>query len=206
MQKIKNLFLIVVLLMSSIILFGQNEHDHYLQTAVIRLLEGKCEKAGANYNVYKEMTGKTDLEFEGMIKDCKEGVPTKITGQIDTVRVEYDVYKNNEKGVKIYVSFHTRNMLHVNGVVIAHFDGDVLKGRHRHPETGDRRIESAESFKPSYRASRYEGFELFMPYDEFDLPSGKHDLKFEIIIAEYSVEKGIVIAMSENLYITYTKP
>lgn len=207
MQKIKNLSSIMVLLICSITLFGQSEHDHYLQTAVIRLLEGKCERAGANYNVYKEMTGKTDLELEGMMKSCKEGVPTRITAKVDSVWWE-NGKQGEERGMKIHVKFETDNMLHVNGMVCAYFhlsDGTALNDINEHYRTGNKTVATGKSFKPPYKGSAYKDFDLFIPYDEFHLPSGKHDLKFRVAIVEFSTEEGIFMAWSEYIHITYSK-
>lgn len=50
-------------------LSAQN-YESYLQKAYSALEEGEIEIAQSSYNVYKKMTGKTDLDFETLIKDA----------------------------------------------------------------------------------------------------------------------------------------
>ena len=63
-----------ILLLFSTLLFAFNlsaqNYDYYLQKAYSALEEGKIEVAQSSYNIYKKMTGKTDLDFETLIKDA----------------------------------------------------------------------------------------------------------------------------------------
>ena len=63
-----------ILLLFSTLLFAFNlsaqNYDYYLQKAYSALEEGKIEVAQSSYNIYKKMTGKTDLDFEILIKDA----------------------------------------------------------------------------------------------------------------------------------------
>ena len=63
-----------ILLLFSTLLFAINlsaqNYDYYLQKAYSALEEGKIEVAQSSYNIYKKMTGKTDLDFETLIKDA----------------------------------------------------------------------------------------------------------------------------------------
>ena len=65
-----------ILLLFSTLLFAFNlsaqNYDNYLQSAYTALEEGKFEVAQSSYNIYKKMTGKTDLDFETLLKDKSE--------------------------------------------------------------------------------------------------------------------------------------
>lgn len=66
----KKFLLLLGTLLCTINLSAQN-YDSYLQNAYSALEEGKIEVAQSSYNVYKKMTGKTDLDFETLIKDAE---------------------------------------------------------------------------------------------------------------------------------------
>ena len=65
-----------ILLLFSTLLFAFNlsaqNYDSYLQKAYSALEEGKIEVAQSSYNIYKKMTGKTDVDFETLLKDKSE--------------------------------------------------------------------------------------------------------------------------------------
>lgn len=65
-----------ILLLFSTLLFTFNlsaqDYDNYLQSAYTALEEGKIEVAQSSYNIYKKMTGKTDSDFEILLKDKKD--------------------------------------------------------------------------------------------------------------------------------------
>ena len=77
MNKIKTLIIALALLSftHTQIVYAQ-DYDFYLQKARQRLAEGDCSRAEASYNTYKEMTQNIDKEFEGRLRECKEGVRT----------------------------------------------------------------------------------------------------------------------------------
>lgn len=63
-----------ILLLLSVLLFTLNlsaqNYDSYLQKAYSALGEGKIDVAQSSYNIYKKMTGRTDSDFEALIKDA----------------------------------------------------------------------------------------------------------------------------------------
>lgn len=62
-----------ILLLLNVLLFTFNlsaqNYDSYLQKAYSALEDGKIEVAQSSYNIYKKMTGRTDLDFETLLKD-----------------------------------------------------------------------------------------------------------------------------------------
>lgn len=65
-----------ILLLFSTLLFAFNlsaqnyDSDYYLRQAYSALEEGKIEVAQSSYNIYTKMTGRTDLDFETLLKDA----------------------------------------------------------------------------------------------------------------------------------------
>lgn len=67
----KKILLLFSTLLCALNLSAQN-YDSYLQRAYTALEEGKIEVAQSSYNIYKKMTGKTDVDFETLLKDKSE--------------------------------------------------------------------------------------------------------------------------------------
>lgn len=65
----KKILLLFCTLLCAFNLSAQN-YENYLQKAYSALEEGKIEVAQSSYNIYKKMTGKSDLDFETLIKDA----------------------------------------------------------------------------------------------------------------------------------------
>lgn len=70
---IKKILLLFGTLLFAFNLSAQNyDGDYYLRQAYSALEEGKIEVAQSSYNVYKNATGKTDVDFETLLKDKSE--------------------------------------------------------------------------------------------------------------------------------------
>lgn len=69
----KKILLLFGTLLFAFNLSAQNyDGDYYLRQAYSALEEGKIEVAQSSYNVYKNATGKTDVDFETLLKDKSE--------------------------------------------------------------------------------------------------------------------------------------
>lgn len=66
-EIMKKILLLLGVLLFTLNLSAQN-YDSYLQKAYSALEKGRIEIAQSSYNVYKKMTGKSDLDFETLIK------------------------------------------------------------------------------------------------------------------------------------------
>ncbi len=72
-KRIKLALVALVLLFSSGVISAQGNYNYYLQYARKHLDNGDCIRAAINYNMYKEMTLKTDSEIERRIEKCSSG-------------------------------------------------------------------------------------------------------------------------------------
>lgn len=90
-----------ILLLFSTLLFAFNlsaqNYDNYLQKAYSALEEGKIEVAQSSYNIYKKMTGRTDLDFETLIKDAVKNDWSKLCYIVDLGNGEYLVAQKKVK-------------------------------------------------------------------------------------------------------------
>lgn len=84
----KKLLLLFCTLLCTFNLSAQN-YENYLQKAYSALEEGKIEVAQSSYNIYKKMTGKTDLDFETLIKDADVNAWKKLCYIIDCGNGKY---------------------------------------------------------------------------------------------------------------------
>ena len=72
MKTIRLFVLTLALLVFTPIVYAQ-EYDFYLQKARQRIAEGDCEGAQRSYNVYKDLSKKTNNEIERQIENCQGG-------------------------------------------------------------------------------------------------------------------------------------
>ena len=63
-------------------LYSQTAND-YLNMVKTKLKEGNCESAQRCYNVYKQLSNKTDVFVETQIKNCNDGIKYQDENQYD---------------------------------------------------------------------------------------------------------------------------
>lgn len=62
-----------------------NDYSSYLNQAWSCVNSGNCDGAQRNYNVYKELTGMTNLKIEQVIDECKNG-KNKVTENVNNMK------------------------------------------------------------------------------------------------------------------------
>ena len=72
MKTLRLFVLTLTLLVFTPIVYAQ-DYDFYLQKARQRIAEGDCEGAQRSYNVYKDLSKKTNNEIERQIENCQGG-------------------------------------------------------------------------------------------------------------------------------------
>ena len=113
---------------------------------------------------------------------------TNKRGEFTNIRLEHNVIKNDVKGMNVIVDFSVTGMKGKEGLCVVYFydkDGNEVKA---YPNSGygtaSGQLAESERIAPRYEASQYDDFTLFVPYSEFDIPSGKNDLKCDCAIFE----------------------
>lgn len=72
-QKFRFVLGTLILLLSSGVVCAQGNYSYYLQYAKKHLDNGDCIRAKINYDMYVEMTDRTDREIERRIYECSSG-------------------------------------------------------------------------------------------------------------------------------------
>lgn len=117
-----------------------------------------------------------------------------VTVQFDGVTVDYNIEENGQKGMLMKTTFSVTGMKDRDGYLAIHFqkrDGTPIsaKGEQKYRDVNGN-LAAFHEIKPDYDDTEYNNLELFLPYDELNLPVGKHDLKMDFDLLD---GKGVQI-------------
>ncbi|MGE5409563.1 MAG: dynamin family protein [Clostridiales bacterium] len=170
--------------------------------------DGNTLTINCSANTDEERTDYFNIESDGCthkINISQSADLTRPSASIEKVWVDYDVWDGDRKGLNIHVKFEISNLKNVPCECNAYFSysgGDKLKDFNDMYHSSDGQVCVSKNFKPTYDASIYEDFQIFMPTSELHMASGVHNLKFEIQIFS---EGGTPLADSEDQFFTLTK-
>lgn len=125
--------------------------------------------------------------------------------RFDNLWVDYDVTENGKLGMRIHTKFSTTNMKNVSAYVALYFsksDGTTLKSTVSGFSSSTGQLAIYKSIKPQYDKADFNDIQLFMPYAEIVVPSGKNNLKIE---ANLIYEKGGIIKKFKEHFFDLTK-
>lgn len=122
---------------------------------------------------------KYDFEY------TKPGIPTIESGtwataEFENLWVDYDVTENNLKGMRVHVKCTLKDLKNIDCYLALYFEkknGEILKSSKTAYSSTTGQLAVYKSLKPSYDEAVYNDLQLFIPYNEFNLTSGRHDLK-----------------------------
>jgi hypothetical protein len=106
-----------------------------------------------------------------------------VTVKFDGINVDYNVRQNGKLGMKMTVNFTVTGLKDKDSYLAIHFqtrDGDSLPANPGDYRDVKGNLAAFQTLKPDYDETLYKDLELFMPYDEFDLPAGRHELKMDV--------------------------
>ena len=126
----------------------------------------------------------------------------------DKLWIDYDVFDNNVKGMKIHVKFTAYGMKDMNAYLAIYFQTDDenatwLKDKNSKYNSSDGYVAVYRSIKPQYDPAVYNDLDVFMPYSELDLDPGEYDLALDVKVIYNS---GGLISKLTTHYFEYTKP
>ena len=147
--------------------------------------------------IYKEggvLSKLTTYDFEY----TKPGSPTIVTGTWATaifgdLWVDYDVTENNLKGMRVHVKCTLKDLKGIECYVGLYFqkkDGEWLKNNNTGFKSTTGNLAVFQLLKPNFDEADYNDLKLFIPYSEFKLSTGRHDLK---MIADIIYQNGDII-------------
>jgi len=114
-------------------------------------------------------------------------VPSNVKVKFNKTWVDYNVTEDGEKGMRIHVKFDVTNMQGVDSYVLVYFqkdDGTSLTTGSSVYGSNDGRVVAKKALKPGFATTVYNDLDVFMPYNELNLSSGKYDLKMDIDLAD----------------------
>lgn len=110
---------------------------------------------------------------------------TKVDATFDEMKVDYNVTENGKKGMMLHVSFGVKNMKDIDGYLAVYFkrkNGEKIDGVGTPYISKSGELAVYKSIKPAYQDAVYKDLKIFMPYDQFNIGSGKFDLKMDVDI------------------------
>ena len=140
----------------------------------------------------KSVTPKTTPTKESKTPALEENDPD-VTVKFDGVDVDYNVTEDGRKGMRMSVNFTVTGMKGKDSYLAIHIqtrDGDPLPANPGDYRDVKGNLAAFQTLKPDYDDTEYTGLELFLPYDEIDLPVGRHELRMDFDLLD---GKGIAI-------------
>lgn len=102
---------------------------------------------------------------------------------LDRIWVDYDVTENRKKGMRVHVKLNVKNMVGVESYLAVYFEkqnGEKLYSDNDAYRSKGGQTAAYKTLNPPYPSSDYNDVVFFMPYEEFNLPQGAHDLKVHV--------------------------
>ncbi len=125
--------------------------------------------------------------------DDTETEDPNVTVDFDGVNVAYNVRDGGRSGMRITSNFTVNGMKESDSYLAIHFqtkDGDPLLAKQGSYRDVKGKLAAFKSLKPKFDKTEYKDLEVFMPYDEFTLPAGRHDLRMDIDLLD---GKGLLV-------------
>jgi hypothetical protein len=111
------------------------------------------------------------------------GAPgNKITATFKDLWIDFDVYENSQKGMKIHAKLSVSSMKNIEGYLACYFekkDGTRLTSTNSTYRSKTGQLAVYKSITPAYDQTDYNDISVFMPYSAFDLSAGRNDLKID---------------------------
>jgi hypothetical protein len=115
--------------------------------------------------------------------DFKNPKPSTTTSDIivtfDKVWIDYNVKKDNELGMRVHAKFTVENMKNVESQLVFYFEkqnGEKLYSDNPEYASAGGHTAVYRELLPKYPVTVFNDLDLFVPYDEFNLPKGEHNL------------------------------
>jgi len=130
---------------------------------------------------------------------------SSVTAKFDSVWIDYNVTEKSQLGLRIHTKFSVTNMKAQDGSLRIYFqkaDGTSLKSSDGNYESELGNVAAFNDIKPGYDVTDYKDLATFMPYSEFHLGVGKHNLKMDIDLID---DDGNLIQHLTFYEFVYTK-
>ncbi len=115
------------------------------------------------------------------------------------VWVDYNKTEAGELGMWIHLKFEVTKMKDVDSYAIVYFqksDGTALSNGTGEYQSKDGDVAVKKALKPGFDPTVYEDLQLFMPYSQLNLTTGKYNLKMDIDLVDE--DEGMIKHMGYN--------
>lgn len=127
----------------------------------------------------------------------------KITATIENVDVQHNVSRRGSNGMAVLLTFTTENAQGRTGIaaVAVYSDAGIpLKAYNDDYRAENGTLAAWETYTPPDMSSRYEGAEVFLPYEEINLIEGIHNLELVAYVAD--TVSGELLAVTDPIKFT----
>jgi hypothetical protein len=134
-------------------------------------------------------------------------VPAEYWGRIDRVWTEFDVWREGYKGMMVHMQFRTNGLLNSPCKAIAYFaysDGEMLEDYNGVYTTRNGQVSASVDFTPRYENATFNDLQIFVPYSELHMASGRHSLRYHVEL--YSMWHGSHFAESQFVSFSFNTP
>jgi zinc-ribbon domain len=107
--------------------------------------------------------------------------------KFNKVWVDYNKTEDGELGMWVHLKFDVTNMKDVDSYAIVYFqksDGTSLDNGSGDYQSKDGRVAALKLLKPGFDTTVYQDLDIFMPYSQLNLSSGKYKLKMDIDLTD----------------------
>lgn len=129
---------------------------------------------------------------------------TTKSANIQSIRVDHNVYQGNVKGMRIHVKAVVVGCTDVKCDAVVFFNykgGTRLKDYNGKYVATDGTVSVQQGLNAMYETSQFDDIPIFMPYDELHMGQGSYQLEFDVHIHHTGSK---CMAHSEKVYFDYS--
>jgi hypothetical protein len=146
-----------------------------------------------------------DFEYTkpGSPADAESIIKADVT--FEDMWIDYDITENGKKGLRIHLKFTAINLKGVDAYAAVYFEkknGEKIDGVSTEYRSKNGQLAVYKSLKPGYDEAVYKDLQLFMPYSEINVGTGKFDLKMK---AEIIYPSGDLINHMKDLEFWFSR-
>jgi len=134
--------------------------------------------------------GRTQIHIDNYGNRTEQSVGNAF-GNVKIWKIDYNISEKGEQGIKIHTKLRIANNKGWPTKLAAYFyhkNGSKLWDKDRLYKANDGQVSvGSEELIPCYVDSTYDDVTMFMPHNQFDIfERGKHNLKFNVVLWDYS--------------------
>jgi hypothetical protein len=132
----------------------------------------------------QELTRK-DFEYTSGGSQTQVRPTTTVSAKVNRIWVDYNVTEGGKRGMRIHVNFEVTGLKGVESRLVARVqreNGNYLMNSNRDYRNGSGQLQVEFEMNPGYPTTVYKDADMFLPYSEITVSSGKYDLKLDIDI------------------------